>query len=152
MNIKSLYILSLSIPLIFTLILSGCNQTPAQPEQPAQEKGTQLQPPPIPVREEPNLSFRLYELIEAKQQGKAAEYADQYSDIKLVDDTVLVGVEAEPGQVEAALNAVRKYGKVRDNPNKSGSFGAYVPIDSLIPLIKEDSVQSIELPTRPTVN
>ncbi len=126
--------LCISLYLMLLCIFTACNDNNSEGQ----------------TREYPNLSSLLYRLIEANEQGKAEEFAQQRSSIMLDDGNVLVGIYPEEGKVEKALAAVRKHGgTVETKVSKSGSFGAYVPIDSLIPLIQERSILHIRTPEKP---
>ncbi len=86
-----------------------------------------------------NMDPKLLDLVEAYEQGKAEKFALQENRITLVDGKVLVTIEPEPNKVTKARAAVCEYGgTVETMVSKSGSFGAYVPIDSLIPLIQKN--------------
>ena len=91
----------------------------------------------------------LRQLIDAERRGEAESLAQSASLIDLVDGAVDVAIYAEPGQLEAAVKAVAKYGTVEHVSETAELVGALVPIVRLTALARQKSIRNIRLPARP---
>jgi len=97
----------------------------------------------------PKLDSRLDGLFNAELRGEAESFARRGS-IDLVDGSVRVAIGAAPGQLDAAVKAVERFGTVEVIAERSEGIQALIPITSLIALIEEESIRSIRMPIKGT--
>jgi hypothetical protein len=90
------------------------------------------------------LDSRLNQLIMAEERGEAEAFA-QLRNIDLIDGSIRVIIECEPGQAEAAAKAAAKVGAEKVNIYRD-MVGAVVPINKLTTLAKDKSIHFIRLP------
>ena len=95
----------------------------------------------------PKLSSHLKQLISAEEQGEAEELAGQQKSIKLVDGSVKVTIECEPGQADTVAKAASALGIVE--LSILDLVQVVVPITSLTALANIPGVRFIRLPWYP---
>jgi hypothetical protein len=91
------------------------------------------------------LDSHLNSLVDAERRGEAESFA-QLARIDLVDGAVSVGIDSKPGQFEAMIEAVAKYGTIESVVESAEAVKALVPIASLTALAREESISCIRDP------
>lgn len=97
-----------------------------------------------------NLDSYLNRLIQAEERGEAEEFARQ-RDIELIDSSVTVIIECEPGQAEAVAEAAVRVGAAQVKSRKD-LVQAVVPITKLTALADIPGVNFVRLPWYPVEN
>jgi hypothetical protein len=86
------------------------------------------------------LDSRLNRLVEVKREGEAAACAEEQM-IELVDSSVKVMVSHQPGQTEAFMKTVERFGSIDHiTATSSELIAAIVPIISLTHLAAESNI------------
>ena len=128
------FVILVSVILLLFLTACGPPLNQAVPASSDNEVGVKFPAPPPREIVNVNLDSALNQLIIAERHGQAESFARQ-ADIKLVDGTVLVTIEAVPGQVEVASKAAANVGAQHLQTGSIGStkdwIDAVVPITSL---------------------
>jgi len=109
--------------------------------------------PPLlepPDKGNPKLGSHLNQLLQAKGRGEAEEFARQYL-IELVDGSVKVIIECDPGQAEAVAEAASQVGAEQVKSRKD-LIQALVPITKLTTLADIPGVHRVRLPIHPVEN
>jgi len=119
------------------LSIPGCNSN----QEEFQEYPPLLEPPD---KGNPKLGSHLNQLLQAEERGEAEEFAQQYL-IELIDGSVTVIIECEPGQVEVAAESVASYGIV-ELTTRRGLIQALVPMTSLTALAEAEGIRRVRLP------
>ena len=111
-----------------------------------QDEGENL-PPLLEEPEKGNVKLdgKLNQLIRAKEQGEAEEFARQRS-IELVDGNVRVEIVCLPGHAEEVARAASAFGIVEGTARDV--VQAVVPITNLNALAEVESIRFIRLPRR----
>ena len=91
----------------------------------------------------PKLSSPLNQLVQAESRGEVVSFAQQHN-IELIAKRVRVIVEALPGQIEAARNAVSAVGTLE--ASDGNLLQAVVPTSGLAGLAELPSIRLIRLP------
>lgn len=122
----------------------------AQIDEPGLPNQNVEDPPSIsiepPEKGNPKLSGTLNQLIRAEEQGEAEEFARPRG-IELVDGSVMVIIECEPGQAEAVAEAASALGIVE--LSILDLVQVVVPITNLTALAEVESIRFIRLPIHP---
>jgi len=108
--------------------------------------------PPVPEPAEkihPKLDSHLEALIRAEERGELEEYASR-RDIELIDGSVTVIIECEPGQAETVAEAAGALGNVELSVRDL--VQALVPITKLTALADIPGVRRVRLPIYPVEN
>ncbi|MBI2849959.1 MAG: hypothetical protein HYX80_02820 [Chloroflexi bacterium] len=98
----------------------------------------------LPDKGHPKLDSQLNQLVKAGEEGQAASFAEQH-DIQLLDGKVRVIIEALPGQLQAATQAVNNIGGTLET-SYTDLLQAVVPIARLTALADNSSIRFISLP------
>ena len=140
-----LLLLLITLPTAVVLLASGCDYGGDEPAAAANGEVVDLPPTETSASGHPKLSSKLNRLISANEQGEAEEFARPRG-IELVDGSVQIIIECEPGEVEAAAVAAGALGTVELT---TGTLvQAVVPITSLTALALAESIRFIRLPSR----
>jgi len=99
---------------------------------------------PTPYQENPDISGSLKQLISANERGEAEEFA-RTNIIRLVDGSVTVLIECEPGDVEAVAKRAGAYGIV-ELTTRRGLVQVVVPITKIAALADISGVRFVRLP------
>ncbi|MBI2847895.1 MAG: hypothetical protein HYX83_01835 [Chloroflexi bacterium] len=98
----------------------------------------------LPDKGHPKLDSQLNQLIKADEEGQAAAFAGQHN-IQLPDGKVRVIVEALPGQLQAATQAVNDIGGSLET-SYADLLQAVVPVAGLTALADKSGIRFISLP------
>lgn len=105
-------------------------------------------PEPPKKKRNPHLDTQLDDLVEAAKHGQAAAFAKNNM-IDLNGKNIVVIIYSAPDQFEAAIKVIERYGSVTSTQKETRWIAANVPVNKLLTLANNKSINFIEVPTEP---